>query len=344
MQMQLMRLATLVILHLNGNDMRYLSTFSGIGGFEIPAAELGHECIGFSEIDKYAKQIYLKHFPHHHDYGDITKISETELPQFDILIGGFPCQSFSMAGKRRGFADTRGTMFFELCRIAKEKRPKFLVFENVKGLLNHARGQTFATILSALDELGYDAQWHVCNSRYFGVPQHRERVYIVCHSRTEPRPQVFPIGEDEGLYPEPQTDQQGVHEIARTITTKSGSNATGSYIASTLTARQYANWNGNFVKVGTLRTQKDGRGFREMKGEGNVTPTLQARARQDGSGQVVIETQDDIRRLTPLECERAQGFPDHWTEGVSDTQRYKMLGNAVTVNVARSILTCLPHA
>jgi DNA (cytosine-5)-methyltransferase 1 len=141
--------------------LQYLDAFSGIGGFALPLEEFGHECIGFCEIDPYAIQIYRSHFPSHPFLGDITTITAKTLPAFDLLVGGFPCQAFSVAGDRRGFEDTRGTLFFELCRIAKAKRPRLLLVENVAGLLAHNRSKTFGTILAALDGLGYDLQWQV---------------------------------------------------------------------------------------------------------------------------------------------------------------------------------------
>lgn len=155
--------------------------FSGIGGFELgfeKTAPERFECVGYSEIDKHAIRVYSHHWPRHRNYGDAFKINPSELPDFDLLVGGFPCQSFSIAGKRRGFEDTRGTLFYEICRIAKAKRPRLLLLENVKGLLNHDGGKTFAVILLALDELGYDVEWAVLNSKHFGVPQNRERVFI----------------------------------------------------------------------------------------------------------------------------------------------------------------------
>lgn len=337
-------------------------------------------CVGFSEIDKYATSIYQKHFPYeqctfckekeertgqeiaeglrirkeandnegneglgssgaepqqhnldstdrqfnnceckHKPYGNITKINAEELPDVDLIVGGFPCQAFSIAGKRRGFEDTRGTMFFELARILRAKQPRLFVFENVKGLLSHDNGQTFRTIIQTLDELGYDLQWQVLNSKNHGVPQNRERVFIIGHLRISGRPQVFPIfgSEKESTR---KTDKQG---CASTLTGRSagGQNRRGNYIA------------------GTLRTHKDGNGFRKIKGD--IAPTIPARAREDGSGQPVVSIDTEIRRLTPIECERLQGFPDGWTEGLSDTQRYKTLGNAVTVNVIHTIMSKL---
>ncbi|MCK9370758.1 DNA (cytosine-5-)-methyltransferase [Candidatus Dojkabacteria bacterium] len=157
--------------------MKYFSTFSGIGGFEL-AVPSHWKCVGYSEIEKRAIEVYQKHFPNHKNYGDITKIKAEELPDFDALLGGFPCQAFSIAGNRKGFDDTRGTLFFDIARILKIKKSKFVLLENVKGLLSHDKGKTFKTIIKTLDELGYDVEWCVYNSTDFGRPQARPRVYI----------------------------------------------------------------------------------------------------------------------------------------------------------------------
>jgi DNA (cytosine-5)-methyltransferase 1 len=186
--------------------MRYFSMFSGIAGFEkgIQQAydisnkqstqieqdgqgrngdsdEVGHDvlptgrttplCAGYSEIDKYAIKVYERQFNGHKNYGDATRIDPKELPDFDLLVGGFPCQAFSIAGKRAGFNDTRGTLFFDIARILAEKRPRHLVLENVKGLLSHDSGKTFQTILGVLSDLGYRVEWQVLNSKDFGVPR-----------------------------------------------------------------------------------------------------------------------------------------------------------------------------
>ena len=273
--------------------MRYFSMFSGVGGFELgiqrafdnrPNIRNGAECVGYSEIDKYAIKVYERNFSGHTNFGDATNINPTELPDFDLLVGGFPCQAFSIAGKRAGFDDTRGTLFFDIARILKEKQPRNLVLENVKGLLSHDGGRTFTTILGVLADLGYFVEWQVLNSKNFGVPQNRERVFIVGHFGGEPRRKVFPITNNYGK----DNAKNQLHD-------------------------------------------------RQQLLEGNKSNTVPQK-----------ETQTDsyrIRRLTPKECERLQGFPDQWTkygigdEPISDTQRYKMAGNAVSVPVVAAFIS-----
>ena len=196
--------------------------FSGIGGFEIGIQQAANknkwECIGFSEINKHSIKCYKKHFPKHKNYGDATKINPLDLPEFDLLCGGFPCQAFSLAGKRMGFEDTRGTLFFDIARIVKIRKPQFLFLENVKGLLSHDKGRTFATILASLDELGYNAEWQVLNSKHFGVPQNRERVFIIGCLGGKCSGKVFPFGEgdSDSIQKHKQKDDKG--EIAQTVT------------------------------------------------------------------------------------------------------------------------------
>ena len=263
-----------------------------------------------AEKEHAALQIFEKHYPNIKNYGDCTKINVSELPKFEILIGGFPCQSFSIAGKRGGFKDTRGTLFFEIARIAKAKRPRLLFLENVKGLLSHNEGNTFATIISTLDELGYDCQWQVLNSKNFGVPQNRERVFIIGHLRGTSRPKVFPIGEGK----------KGIIQ--------NGKKKKGQTYSWALRGRDYKDGT-NFIA--TYRHSMKG-----FKGYADMSPSIKSSV---GSGNQILINK--IRRLTPTECERLQGFPDGWTEGVSDTQRYKILGNAVTVNVIKAIMVLI---
>lgn len=267
-------------------------------------------CVGYSEIDKYAVQVYQKHFPTHTNYGDITKINADTLPDFDLLVGGFPCQSFSIAGKRGGFEDTRGTLFFDLARILRAKRPRLFLFENVKGLLSHDNGRTFSTIISTLDELGYDLQWQVLNSKNHGVPQNRERIFIVGHLRGTSRPEVFPFGLCD------ESDGVDIKRIAH--------------------MRGFRRYNQTYEKTGAVEAI-------DTSGGGGHQPCvadyicLKCAGKLKSEHGIYCPKHIKIRRLTPIECERLQGFPDNWTAGVSDTQRYKCCGNAVTVNVIRDI-------
>ena len=218
--------------------------FTGIGGFELGIQNVGTKpqnstntkgaapqhsfsplCVGYSEIDKYAINTYERRFNGHTNYGDATAINAADLPDFDLLVGGFPCQSFSIAGKRKGFDDTRGTLFFDIARILAEKRPRHLVLENVKGLLSHNGGETFQTILGVLADLGYRVEWQVLNSKDFGVPQNRERIYFIGHLRGECSGQVLPIRQHG-------TATHGVQRhISNTLTARyEGAQAVGTYI------------------------------------------------------------------------------------------------------------------
>ena len=179
--------------------LKFLDLFAGIGGFRLGMESAGHECIGFCEIDKFARKSYkaIHDTEGEIELHDITTVTDEfirGIGHVDIICGGFPCQAFSIAGKRKGFEDTRGTLFFEITRFASILRPRLLFLENVKGLLNHNGGDTFETILSALDELGYDAEWQVLNSKDFGVPQNRERVFIIGHLRGRSIRAIFPLG------------------------------------------------------------------------------------------------------------------------------------------------------
>lgn len=336
---------------------KVFSTFTGIGGFEVGIHHaatkilgegINHvEVVGYSEIDKYAIQVYENHFKGVKNYGDITKINAESLPAFDCLVGGFPCQAFSIAGKRKGFEDTRGTLFFELARILQAKRPRLFVFENVKGLLNHDGGRTFKTIITTLDELGYDCQWQVLNSKNFGVPQNRERVIIVGHSRGTRRPKIFPIREyNTKVIKQIIGGSQGnrVYDpsgIACTQASQAGGLGakTGLYAVKVpeATKKGYA-----IAKIGqainlSVPNSKTRRGR-----VSDIAPTI------DTGMQLHTLTEDMmIRRLTPVECERLQAFQDNWTKivinkngneiAMSDTQRYKMCGNAVTTNVIQAV-------
>lgn len=362
--------------------MKYFSMFSGIGGFELginqafqcastiqPERQMdvlrptGHKpdsdgqlgdgwrtrpiCVGYSEIDKYAIATYEKNFGKEiKNYGDATTINTAELPDFDLLVGGFPCQAFSVAGKRAGFNDTRGTLIFDVVRILRDKRPRYFVLENVKGLLSHDSGKTFAHILEILTDSGYDVSWSVHNSKNYGVPQNRERIYLIGNLRGERRPQVFPIAENGGWASE--GGQRIQREIRDTDTQRPSNNAESQLLQDGedghLSKVRPAQWRRTelgkeYRKESQQRGQDKtpfGVGYREIVPKDSDTiGTITAQAIAKDS---LLFEDVRIRRLTPKECERLQGFPDNWTIG-SDTQRYKQCGNAVTVNVINHVIS-----
>lgn len=437
-------------------------------------------CVGSCEIDRYARRIYEKNFGHEPEWADSTAVDVGLLPDFDLLCAGFPCQSFSVAGKRGGFTDIRGTLFFELCRILRAKRPPYFLFENVKGLLSvpytrgieeweeyeidketgeptpegtkkhkpvaGTKGWVFLTILDTLRELDYDIQGQVLNSKNFGVPQNRERIFLIGHLRGQCRPEVLPIGEVDTGINETQREAQG--------------NGSRIRVANTLSARYYKDGSENLIQAGVVpmfdgrkgrsclkagrvpeigierkaylggdgrvhqpnevcqaleagtsggggtsnrpiiamtaytkgnRTEsriqesetypcldgsqayavgqkeaypcltpsrekrQQGRRFKEkndpmfsltgqdVHGILEVAPTIRAEHHNTANVHFVPDTSYRLRRLTPVECERLQGFPDFWTATdangirISDGQRYRMCGNAVTVNVITAI-------
>ena len=283
-------------------------------------------CVGFSEIDKYAEQIYQKHFPEHKNYGDITKIKAEQLPDFDLFMGGFPCQSFSIAGKRGGFKDTRGTLFFDIARILDAKRPRLLLLENVKGLLSHDGGGTIKTIISTLDELGYDLQWQVLNSKDFGVPQNRERIYIVGHLRGTPRPKVFPFTEND------IEDLRLSGHLCNTLTARyEGAQANGTYvIESKLDAQGIIQLNNPVHSNDRIYSQEGiSPTLNTMQG-GNRQPFIAVTsAGRDGNNKSKTADSAGMRKTASLPRQ---------LDGMSDTQRYKCCGNAVTTNVPQAIL------
>tara|TARA_Y100001949_G_scaffold14896_1_gene10789 strand:+ start:1341 stop:2342 length:1002 start_codon:yes stop_codon:yes gene_type:complete len=327
--------------------MKFFDLFCGIGGFRLGMEANANVCIGSCEIDKYARQTYAKNFGHEPEYRDVREIKPRELPDFDCLCAGFPCQSFSLAGKRRGFEDTRGTLFFEITRIAREKQPSVLLLENVKGLVSHDKGETFRIILETLDELGYDVEWQIINSKNF-VPQNRERIFIIGHLRGSGRRKILPIGEgsdfDDQSCKETQTERKRIRmPYIRTIDAnywKGGSH--GSMIAEPKKITMIALTERRTEKAKEIRreTRKaSGRDFVPRR-EKELVERNDGLANCITAGQSMERFLTDgfrVRKLTPTECERLQGFPDGWTKGVSDTQRYKQLGNAVTATVVEYI-------
>jgi len=325
--------------------MKYLSLFSGVGGFEQGIGEYG-ECIGYSEIDKYAIQTYERHYEHK-NYGNCTTINESELPDFDLLVGGFPCQAFSVAGKRKGFDEARGTLFFDIARILNHKRPRHFVLENVKGLLTHDSGKTFQVIIGILADMGYGVEWQVLNGKRW-VPQNRERVIIVGHLRGECSRKIFPFRQTDS-----SSDEQSKPRVQE------------SEVASTVTATYWKGGKGSQIRTDQSSTSERGHKPNNSNGIRRASHTDVARAvltpdrkekrqngrrfKTDGEPMFTLNTQDmhgvalgsRIRRLTPLECERLMGWEDGWTEGVSDTQRYKQCGNGIIAPMVTEVITSL---
>ena len=378
--------------------MKFLDLFAGIGGFRLGMESAGHKCIGFCEIDKFARESYkaIHNTEGEIELHDITAVSDESIRgigSVDIICGGFPCQAFSIAGHRRGFEDTRGTLFFEICRFASILRPKYLFLENVRGLLNHDGGATFETIIRTLDELGYDVEWQVLNSKNFGVPQNRERVFIIGHLRGGSGRKVFPLSGDGAAITCEQPKINKVGNIRKKGKSQSGDVVSIDSLAPTLCStttqkdplkvlieneiKQFGILQPNFNQCGvvyetdgiapTIRAYQGGglepkirvkeatsKGYAEAEVGDSVNlshPNSKTRRGRVGKkvanalltveSQGVIEPDFRIRKLTPRECWRLQGFPD-WAfdkaqEVNSNSQLYKQAGNSVTVNVIAAI-------
>lgn len=311
------------------NRLKFIDLFAGVGGIRLgftrACQSLGVECecVMSSEIDDKACATYIKNFGED-PMLDITTVDENDVPDCDVILGGFPCQAFSIAGKRGGFDDTRGTLFFDVARIIKAKRPKMFLLENVKGLLNHRSGQTIETILNVLrNDLGYDVYCTLLNAKFFGVPQNRERIYIVGFDRCV---DDFSISNSCSVMP-------CIYDILEN---------------EPVDAKYYI----SEKYYGTLKAHKDrhqqkGNGFgydvRPMNGIANaVVCGGMGRERNllcDPRRRYLSEekNKDYIRKMTPREWERLQGFPDDWTAGVADTHRYKQMGNSVAVPVIEAV-------
>jgi len=310
--------------------MKFIELFAGIGAFRLGLERTGHTCVWANEWEKAPRRIYERQFGEQPDGRDVRTISASDLPDADLIVGGFPCATFSVAGKRTGFSleDTRGTLAFEMFRLARDKRIPYLVFENVKGLLNHDNGTTFAVILGVLDEMGYDCQWELLNSENFGVPQHRERIFLVANLRGKPRPKVFPIGRTSSTNDFKSKSGNGIVESTQRSDELWGR---GTSTILTKTVRPV-------LTVNRAEKRQNGRRFKEHN-ESSFTLTA-----QDRHG-VAISDGDSvtIRRLTPLECERLQGLPDEFTKYyedgslVSDNVRYERLGRTITVPIVEAI-------
>ena len=359
--------------------MKVGTFFSGIGSPEQALLNLRikHDIEFACDIDKYARQTYLKNFDCKIMYEDITTLNMKDLSYVDLLVFGFPCQAFSMAGKRGGFEDTRGTLFYDALRYLKEHKPRYFIAENVKGLISHDSGKTFQTIIDCLaltvntqmtlmpfDNLGYHIHYKVLNTKDYGIPQNRERIFIVGIRDDADNnfrfPKEMPLKlKLEKIIQKKVKEKYFLSDKLYKIINKKHNNIKGcalrTYprtknvdqdkkigrtkrlelrnedVANSINTHEYDSilWVADYRNDEGLRKRKD-----------KTTPCLTASKNSENelSRMPPILKQDKIRRLTPIECERLQGFPDNHTEGVSDTQRYKQCGNSITVNVMEAIL------
>ena len=360
------------------NTINHLDLFSGVGGFSLGLREAGVQVgwHGFSDIDKYANKVFKERFPDAEELGSIETINIDKLPRIDIVTFGFPCQDLSIAGRRKGFDGSRSSLFFKAIEIIERKKPKYFVFENVKGFYSSNAGKDFTTALQTVADIGYDGGWQLLNTRWF-LPQNRERIYFVGHIRGECRPKVFPIRENGCISNQPQGETQKEGEWVRSNNPQSancisaryykdgpenlidtglnqigviGKDSEATQVYDTTCARTIKNGGGMGAKTGLYEIPEATKKGYAVAEEGDSINLSQpdSKTRRGRVGKGVAQTldtgmqqytiQSGIRRLTPTECERLQGFPDGWTEGQSDTQRYKQMGNAVSVPVVKSIM------
>lgn len=292
---------------------KFIDLFAGVGGIRIPFEELGGDCVFSSEWDKFSQQTYEANFgeiPH----GDITEIDAKDIPKHDLLVGGFPCQAFSQAGLKKGFKDTRGTMFFEIARILDHHKPKAILLENVKGLRGHDKGNTFKTIISILNELGYQTlESTVLNAKHFGLPQNRERIFIVGYKKHV-----------NFQFPQPPMIDTRLGDILdKKIPDKY-----------TISDRL---WEGAQRRKEKYKEKGYGFGYSLFNKESKYTSTISARYYKDGAEIWIDQGKKNPRKLTPNEARKLQGFPGGFIIPVSDGQAYKQFGNAVPVPVIRAI-------
>lgn len=349
------------------SGLRFYDACAGIGTIRMGLEQAGHQYVGSCEIDKHARKAYAAIHGAPPTHTDIRKVNPDDLPDFDILAAGFPCQAFSRAGKAGGFDDSRGTIIFELLRVAEAKTPAYLLFENVRALLNHAQGHTFEAILAGMDDVGYDAEWQVHNSKHHGVGQNRERVVLAGHSRKQRTRPLFPlVGETGGTL---AVLHSGIHQreriysaegVAATLQAHMGNAGDATLYAIRDMLQPQSRDNGGphswiytpDEQTNALVAAKGGgktpmvvcRDMDEWKVVGDTSLNIDANYWKglDNRGQrPALFDGCRVRRLTPKECWRLQGIPDEYFHKaaavVSDTQLYKLAGNACTVPLFHSI-------
>lgn len=301
-------------------EFKFIDLFAGIGGIRIPFQELGGKCVFSSEWDKFAQKTYKVNFGEM-PQGDITQIESNSIPDFDVLLGGFPCQPFSSAGLKKGFDDTRGTLFFEIERIMRDKRPKVFLLENVKQLRSHDRGRTLKVILEHIESLDYYVKYEILRAGDFGVPQNRERTYIVGFDK-----RYYNLPENYDFkFPVPTFEKTRLGNILE-------DDVDDRY---TLTDTI---WNGFQRRKQNNINRGAGFGYCLFDEDSPYVSTLVARYYKDGQEILINQGEDkNPRKLTPRECARLQGFPDSFVIPVSNMQAYKQFGNSVAVPVVRAV-------
>lgn len=305
---------------LNNELAEYTSVdlFAGIGGIRLGFQQTGRvRNIFSSEWDKFSQKTYRANFGEI-PYGDITKINEKDIPDHDILLAGFPCQAFSQAGKKLGFEDTRGTLFFDIARIIKEKKPKAFLLENVKNLKTHDRGRTYRTIVNTLEEMNYEVYTMLYKARDFGVPQNRERIYIVGFEKNK----VTKF--NDFTPPKPTGLRKNLGSILE-------NNVDSKYTISDKL------WEGHKRRKDMHKEKGNGFGYSIYNEKSLYTNTLSARYYKDGSEILIEQSNKNPRKITPREAARLQGFPENFIIPVSDTQAYKQFGNSVCVATINAI-------
>ena len=318
------------------DNIRYIDLFSGIGGFREGLTRAGgFACAGHCEIDKFADKSYRALFDTEGEWfcSDIKKADPDEIPEFDLLCAGFPCQPFSIAGNLGGFSDPRGSLFFEIARLAQARKPAYLLLENVPNLLSHDGGRTFASILHALDRLGYGLEWQVLNSSDFSVPQSRKRLYLIGYLDERCRGKVFPFTETAGT---------SLKQI------RSGSQGERVYSCEGVSCTLSSEAGGFGGRTGLYEVSQDNLCCVDMNEKPEFTSYARCvmakqnggirKRRREASG---VWDGKRIRRLTPRECLRLQGWTDDRIDRIvslqSDSQIYKQAGNGVTVHVVEAI-------
>ena len=333
-------------------NLTAVSLFAGVGGFDLAVERNGVKVVASAEIDKHARFVLARHFPNATQYDDVRKVTADGLrtagfiPERGIITGGFPCQDLSVAGKRAGLAGARSGLFYKIARIADETKAKWLVLENVPGLLSSQRGADMGAVVGTLVDLGYGVAWRVLDAQHFGVPQRRRRVFIVAERSGDPARCAQVLFERQGVRGNSSQGRAQGQENTRGAV--QGTEVTGRFINRMTAIGQYAEDD----DTGSTLLSRDYKSARDLiteptlyephHGDGRATTgvanTLAARMGTGDNNTPVLVEPSTVRRLTPTECERLQGFPDGWTEGQADSHRYKQMGNAVAVPVVEWVI------